>query len=390
MPSASNNHRKSEEVQVPLTRVLLVISNLEFGGAQRQAVELANHINPDKFNFHLCSLSPYTPLAESLKNEIQLTTLDKRHRFDFRVVFELIHLIRKYKIDIVHAYLFDAEIASRMAALLSFTNVKLIGSERNSNYQLKPIQLNALKLTNSLVDLIIANSQSGAIYNQFLTGLAAKKYRVVYNGVNVTRFRPRDSSSMRRELDIDPETIVVGIFASFKQQKNHPMFLEAVSQIIDQHPNLRLLFVGDQLYGGAHGSNTYHDKINLLIDSLNLRSRCIFLGNRDDVEKIYPICAFTVLPSHHEGCPNVALESMACGVAVVATEVSDNAQVVIHNETGYIVEADNTAMLADYIQTLLNEPETAARLGRQARERALDNYSCEKLAENTEKIYDEI
>ena len=98
-----------------MTRLLFVISNFEYGGAQRQVVELANHLDPRRFEAHVCSLSPYTPLATSLRDaSSRLHVIPKLAKFDVTVVPRLASLLRRLQIDIVQSYLFDADIAARL------------------------------------------------------------------------------------------------------------------------------------------------------------------------------------------------------------------------------------------------------------------------------------
>lgn len=369
------------------TKVLIVISNLEFGGAQRQIVELVNNIDNNKFDIHVCSLSEYVPLAEQFIPTTKLHIINKQAKFDFSVVFKLAKLIRKHKFDVIHSYLFDAEIASRLAGKLSATGIKILGSERNANYTLKPIQKRAYKLTGHLVSGIIANSQSGADYNAIQTGLAVNKYHVVYNGVDTKRFKPQPQQTARAALHIDLNTPLIGMFASFKQQKNHPFLISALSKLKLSHPDFKVLLVGDMLHGGLHGSDDYYADIKQQISDAGLADQVIYLGNCDNVEAIYPACDFTVLPSLFEGTPNVVLESMACGIPVIATRVSDNDKIIEHGVSGHIVELNDVAVLTSSIKQFLDDREYLTDIASRARKVMEDKFSSYRLAENMGAIY---
>ncbi len=368
---------------------LIVISNMEFGGAQRQIVEFVNNIDQNVFDIHVCSLSRYTPLAEQFNNNVQLHVIHKMAKFDFLVVFKLAKLIRKYKFDIIHSYLFDAEIAARLASKMSFTKNKVIGSERNANYTLKPIQKKAYRLTKNWVNKIIANSQSGADFNSEQTGQPKHKYNVVYNGVDTNRFKPRDNSLIRKKLGIGTNCKVIGMFASFKQQKNHPFLIEALTRVRAKGIQFKLLLVGDMLYGGMHGSDQYAKNIKNQINNATFAKDVIFIGNRDDIECIYPACDFTILPSLFEGTPNVVLESMACAVPCIATDVSDNNKIITHDFSGFIVKVNDVESLSHYITKLINQPELLDFMAINAKKTILKNFSSQKLAENVCKVYKE-
>ena len=369
------------------TKVLIVISNMEFGGAQRQIVELVNNTDQKKFEIAVCSLSEYVPLADQFKADTALYIIHKKFKFDFSVVFKLAKLIRKHQFDVIHSYLFDAEIATRLAGKLSCSRIKIIGSERNANYTLKPIQKRAYQLTKYFVNDIIANSQSGAEFNALQTGQPKSKYHVVYNGVDTNRFRPRDKQKMRLTLGIESDCKLIGMFASFKMQKNHPFLIKSLQQVRQRGVKFKLLLVGDMLYGGLHGSDDYSASLKRQIENSDFADDVIYLGNRDDIEKIYPACDFTVLPSLFEGTPNVLLESMACGVPCIATRVSDNEKIIADTKSGYIVAVNDHNRLSALILELLGNRSKLTALSVNARQSMLDCFSSVKLAENMGAVY---
>jgi len=374
-------------VQMQQVSVVLVIDDLEFGGAQRQVVELANNMDPDRFDVHVCTLSDYVPLGSQLRDSAtRLHTIVKKHRMDFGVVPRLARLLRTLDADIVHSYLFSADIASRLAGRLAGTPV-VIGSERNTDYVPKKRHVLAYRLTRRCVDLTIANSRAGAQFNSKTYGQPIADYRVVYNGVDTERFRPQDQRAARAALDIATGDRLVGVFASFKPQKNHAMALRAFARVLLSFPDARLVLVGDRLYGNMNGTAEYHSRMEALIGELGIRHHCLFLGNRADVEQIYPACDVTVLSSRYEGTPNVLLESMACGVPVVATNVSDNSHVVKEGQTGFLVDLEDEETMARHITHLLGHGELRREMGQKARDWMVTEFSLERLARNTEAVY---
>jgi len=169
--------------------------------------------------------------------------------------------------------------------------------------------------------------------------------------------------------------------------KNHSLFFAAAKRVLAQVPKARFLLVGDQLCGSQDGSDVYKACMSRFVEELGLRERCLFLGNRDDVERVYPACHVTVLSSLYEGTPNVLLESMACGVPVVATDVSDNRYVVPDGEVGYIVPLDDVSAMADRICRLLANEDLRQQLGKQARTWTEREFSISQLAKRTEAVY---
>lgn len=372
----------------PLTAVV-AISDLEFGGAQRQVVELVNNMDPAVCRIHVCSLSSFMPLAKSIRlpgDHVRL--VERRFRFDFTVVPRLARVLREVQADVVHCFLFDATVAARLASRMVGCPV-VIDSERNADYKVKRTDYIGLKATQRWNDMTIANSRAGASFNSRLFGRALDRYRVVHNGVDVRRFSPRESVKTRQELGLNERQPVVGMFASFKPQKNHLVWLRAARRVLEKVPDAKFIFIGDELHQGGSNSIEFKKTIQQAVADLNLASHCLFLGNRQDVENYYTACTVTVLPSLYEGTPNVALESMACGTPVVASNVSDNAYIIPDGRAGFIVPVNDEAALADRVSRLLLDGSLQNQIARQARDWVCAEFSCSRLAEKTVAVYRE-
>lgn len=383
-----SRYTTDDQRNVHKTVIVQVISNLEYGGAQRQVVELTNSLDPSRYDVHVCSLSPYVPLADELEDRARcLHVIRKTFKFDISVIPRLARLLRRVGAHVVHSYLFDADIAARLAGRLAGTPV-IINSERNTDYHLKRRQLLAYRLTRGCLDRFIANSNAGAKFNSRALGHDIAMYDVVHNGVNTVRFFPQPTEEVRKEISLSAGDRVVGMFASFKEQKNHPLFFEAAKLVLQRVPRARFLFVGDELYGGMHGSDAYKERVERLVDELGLRKRCLFLGNRNDVARLYCACDVTVLSSLFEGTPNVVLESLACGVPVVATDVSDNRYLIPDGRVGFVVELGDEKALSDRICRLLEDDERRVEAGREARRWVEQEFSTTRLAEKTAAVYE--
>jgi glycosyltransferase involved in cell wall biosynthesis len=370
--------------------VVLVVDDLGFGGAERQVVELANRMDPTVFDVHVCALSEHVPLSDMLIDaRRRLHIIPKRSSLDFTLIPRLAHLLRALHADIVHGYLFRAEIASRLAGCIARTKL-VIGSERNANRVLGKRYILAYKWTRWCADLIIANSYAGAESNARVFGRPPSDYRIVHNGVDAERFYPSDPRPIREELAIPAQDSVVGVFANFKKQKNHALLFRAFRLVLDSFPQARLLIVGEQPMDRRGTPDDYRGQLDHLLDVLGIRRQCTFLGHRKDVERLYPACDITVLPSLHEGTPNVLLESMACGVPVVATSVCDNPYIVRDGEVGYLVAVGDEGQMANRITQLLGNPALRQEMGRKARTWVLREFSSKRLAEKMGATYLEL
>ena len=180
------------------------------------------------------------------------------------------------------------------------------------------------------------------------------------------------------------------MFASFKRQKNHRMYFRMARRVRAVHPETRFLCVGSELHGGLQTSDQYLDDMKAEIDSMGLSGAMLCLGNRDDVHDVYNLCDVTVLTSRREGTPNVLLESMACGVPVVATDVADNALVAPDGRVGYIVPYDDDEAMAERILQLFADDDARRRLGSGAREWVEREFSLDALMHKTLAVYRQV
>jgi glycosyltransferase involved in cell wall biosynthesis len=178
------------------------------------------------------------------------------------------------------------------------------------------------------------------------------------------------------------------MFASFKRQKNHMLLFEAMEDVVATRDDTTLLLVGDVLSDGFGDTNSYkHDLLERL--RLNgLHKKTLILGRRDDVEWVYPACDITVLPSFHEGTPNAILESLASGVPVIATDVSDNKLIFPDGEAGYIVPGRQQRMLSDKILEFLSSEKSQRDFAKEALRIAKEEYSIEKMIDRVGALYE--
>ena len=370
-------------------KVLLLTSSLHYGGAERQVVELAKHLDRRRFDPLLCCLDGTRTLFDLNPSPTPIVMAKRRARFDPIPFFEVASLLRRQSIDIVHSFLFDAEIIGRLMGWLTRVPA-VIASERNSDYAPMPIKDRVQRLTRPLVDLLIANSHAGKRYAMDRLGFAENRIAVVHNGVDTARFTPGDKVAARDRLGIPRETPVVGMFASFKSQKNHQMYFRAARRILERKPGalfLSVSYVPWHPWNGA-ASDAYQASLRKLVAELGLGGRLRILTNRPDVERLYHACDVTVLTSRREGTPNVILESMASGVPVVATDVADNALILDEASGGGVVPLDADYALAERVWSLLDDPASRAAASASARRAAVERYSLSRWASAIATLYE--
>jgi len=162
--------------------------------------------------------------------------------------------------------------------------------------------------------------------------------------------------------------------------KNHRAFLHAAARIRGSFPTLEFLLVGD---------GPLRPELEREAESLGLGDQVHFLGDRRDIPGILASLDISVLPSASESLSNVILESMAAGVAVVASHVGGNPELVAEDR-GVLIAADDSETLASAIECLLRDAELRLKLSRNAKQFVEANFSLEKSRKRYEELYAEL
>lgn len=367
-------------------RVMLLTSGLHYGGAERQVVELAKQLDRERFEPMLCSLDGTRTLFDLNPSDTPIVMAKRRARFDPIPFWQVGRTMRREAIDVVHCFLFDAEVIGRLMGRLTGVPA-VIASERNSDYPVMPIKDRVQRATRSMVDLVIANSHAGKEYACGHLGFVDDRVVVVHNGVDVERFVPGDKAAARQRIGISGDGPVVGMFASFKAQKNHAMYFRVAQRVIDRIPEVTFLSVSHTPTGDRM-SEAYQESLNSMLDELQLWDRVKILTNRDDVEELYRACDLTLLTSKREGTPNVVLESMASGVPVVATDVADNWLILGEASGGGVIGLDDDAAMVDVVCRKLADREALKAAGERARAKVEREYSLTMWADRMGDHYE--
>ena len=190
---------------------------------------------------------------------------------------------------------------------------------------------------------------------------------VVALGIDLDRFA-RGSAAL--------DGRIVGNVARLAEQKGQKTLVEAAAIVRARHPDVRFVVAGDgELRGELEGL------------AAPLGDGFAFLGARDDVPDLLASFEVFAFPSRFEGLCVSVIEAQAAGVPVVATPVGGIRETVVDGETGWLVPPDDAVALAERVSWVLEHPAEARQVADEARSRARERFSIEKMVGRTLALY---
>ena len=362
-------------------RVMFVITSMPVGGAETLLVELVRRMDRSRFRPELCCLKYLGPLGEVLAEEVPAFSGLLADKFDFAVLGRLTGLLRRRRIDAVVTVGTggDKMFWGRLAGWLS--GVPVVCSALHSTGLPDHVEL-PNRLLAPMTDAFIAVAPSHARYLMEHEGCKGSKIRVIPNGVDVERFRPRRADpALRRRLGIPPGARVAGIVAALRPEKNHELFLRAADLVRREVHRARFLVVGD---------GPERKRLKDLARELSLDGSVGFLGTRSDVPELLALMDVLVLTSQMEANPVSILEAMACEKPVVATAVGSVAENVLDGLTGYLTDPGSADQTARRVMELFRDPGRAAAFGRAGRQHVLAHASSQRMVEGYQDLIAEL
>lgn len=220
--------------------------------------------------------------------------------------------------------------------------------------------------------------------------MPSKQLPVIYTGVDSARFQPGLGSSLRRELDIVDDALVVAMVARFQPVKGHHIFQAMAEQVLADQPKARFIVAGDDVFDVA-ADQRYRDQILERAGKRpTLRDSLQYIGFRHDIEAVYAAADVFVCPSDFESYGIANLEAMACGLPVVSTRRGGPSETIAHGETGYLVDAGDVDALAAGVLRLLNDACLRRRMGAAGRQRVRKSFSVAAAADAHMQLYERL
>lgn len=363
--------------------ICYIIDNLHTGGMQHQLVKLLSHMDTATYNPSVCYLSEINPDYLGILNGLRITAypVEILKLFTPNILLKLLNLsskLRKANIHIVETGGTHAHIVGTLAARLAGIPI-VVGTRRDLGIKLTKSHYIIYRFINMFIDKTVVNSNAIKQATKCSEMIPVDKIEVVYNGVDKpTDKKPLDRSSILQSLGVDEGKDLIGVVANLHPWKGHRYLIDAVKDILDKHPNLHFVLIGD---------GPIKDKLIAYASSLGVLPAISFVGTRNDVMDVLPFFAISVLPSLTEGLSNTILESMISGIPVVATDVGGNPEIIKHMKNGILVPPRDPISLAKAINFLMDNKVCADAIAKKGQELALSRFSTKRMSEHVHEMY---
>ena len=293
----------------------------------------------------------------------------------FATIFALLGVCRKFRPDILVAHGFSEHLWGRYAGLLA--NVPhLVQVEHNTRERYSTWRLMQSRWLAKRTDRIVGCSE-GVRLALLAQDLPSERVIAIANGIRVEPFAEAQALSFANRA---PGIVMV---ARLSKQKDHATLLHALALLAKRGITPAL-----HLAGG--GKSRHREPLVALAATLGLADQVKFLGVIRDVPELLMQNQISVLSTHHEGMPLALIEAMAAGCAVIGSDVPGVREIIDDGVDGILVGAKNASTLADALERLLRDPAYAEKLSSAGREKALREYTRERMNQAYEKLFREI
>lgn len=213
-------------------------------------------------------------------------------------------------------------------------------------------------------------------------GVDPQKITVVYNGVDNSLKPESKNKQLQKRLNLENKVTLLNI-GLLVNRKNPLVLLDIYKRLVINYPNLALLFCG---------SGPLKHEINKIIkdDRWKERVRIIEPVFGKDKKDVFNLADIFIFPSQNEGFGLVAAEAMACGKPVIASDNSSLPELVEENETGYLAQTNDLDTWINKITELIDNPKRRVEFGKKARVKQQTEFTWEKVADKTLKVYKEL
>jgi glycosyltransferase involved in cell wall biosynthesis len=362
-------------------KVIHIVDDLKIGGLERTLAMIALGLNKDRYDVSVWCLAGRGAVADELCGRgVSVRTFNFASLSRSKAFRELVRALKEEKPDITHSWGLSGGVLGRSASILAGVKVRILHVQ--NIYDKLPLKDRFIDWALSFfTDEIIscADAVKGSLVKNIC--IDPKKIHTIYNSVDLKVFGQQyDKASVRAELGIGPDDIVVGSASRLVPIKGQSYLLQAAVPIMREYPHVKMLIVGE---------GPSKPVLEREAGDLGIADRVIFAGIRTDMPRMLQAIDVFVLPSTvREGLPLTVAEAHASSLPVIATDVGGNREIVINMQTGLLVPPMDASALTGALRSLLNDPGKALEMGRAGKRRCEEVFSSTAMVASIGALYE--
>jgi glycosyltransferase involved in cell wall biosynthesis len=250
------------------------------------------------------------------------------------------------------------------------------------NYLLKSSEKKLMKRSDALIAVSMYTKEE---LTEFYD-IDEEKIHVIYNGVDVEKFKPnKDRAGLRRELGLEEKQKIILFVGRLYQRKGLDTLLQSIPKVIQNFKDVKFVLSGE-------GFKQNKEKLLKLAKKLDIENHVLFAGYFPDekLPDLYATSDIFVLPALYENFPFAILEAQATGLPVISTRVGGIPELITNNENGLLVDPADSEQLTEATLTLLQNPHFAEKLGRSGRKLVEEKFAWPLVTGEVVDLYSTI
>lgn len=362
--------------------VLQFICPSGFYGAEMWILALAKNLDPDKINCSLVVTRESEDQNIEIYNKFQAMGLDshqiKMHgRFNPFAILKLSKLIMKNQIKIIHSHGYKSDIIGLMAARL--TGIKAIttphgfGNEKNAKLAFY-MHLGRIVLRYFTK---VAPLSEELKYEMAKLNIPIKNIQLILNGVDLDEIESEKRNPLHNQYFDSAEKKIVYI-GRLEFGKNITALIESFNLLHKEHPNVRLILIGD---------GPLRNILENQARAMPFGKKIEFMGYRKDRLKLLKECNLFSMTSSSEGIPRCMMEAMAMGIPVAAYRIPGVDKLIIHEKTGLMADYGQVEDLKKCWERILFDEKFSAAISQNGQKHVIEKYSAKRMAEEYTSLY---
>lgn len=357
-------------------RLLILATDLEVGGVPLLVKSIALGLDPKLFDIHVACLSQQGPISDELTEAgIATYALNAKGPWDIRVALRLAKLLAELRPEVLFTALVHANFMGRLVGRLM--GVRHIFASIHTTEKKKRWHLQLENLFCRLSDKTVCISKAVLAQVRNVCHVPESKLELIPNGIDADLFINPDTPPLDGTPSRSDKTTLIFV-GRLDGVKGVDVLIRAISMMNDSRDNMELLIVGD---------GPQRNELQALTHKLRVSEIITFLGTRRDIAPLLKNADIKVMPSYWEGLGIAAIEAMAAGIPVIASNVAGLNEVVRHEVSGILVPAGDPEKLADAITSTAANPRLCKKWGQNGRKIAIQEYSFDKMIKSYTDLY---